>query len=212
MQIDLPKQFVKLAGKPILSYSLEMFQRCDFVVEILIVTKTEWFAFVQNEILSTGAFSKVSRLIEGGAERQDSVYAGFCRLSSHDLVAVHDAARPFISRQKFGDVVSACNRHGAAILAVPVKDTIKTGADGCVGQTLDRRNLWSVQTPQVFKYPLLEEAFRLAAASGVYQTDDSALVEAAGYKVRIVEGDAENFKITVPSDLLVAESIVRNWN
>ncbi len=203
---DLPKQFQPVSGKPVLSYTLQKFEDCSRIQDVVLVTSSEWVTYVAQEIVDQFDFNKVRKIVEGGKQRQDSVFAGLNALEGPPaFVAIHDAVRPFVSVEKIEAVIDACKEHGAAILAFPPKDTIKTEKSGFVDKTPDRSLLWSVQTPQVFKYDLIMKAYEKAFKDGVYQTDDSALVERIDGKVRIVEGDHDNIKITVPMDLKWAE-------
>lgn len=203
---DLPKQFQPVGGKPVLSYTLQKFEDCSRIQDVVLVTASEWVTYTAQEIVDPFDFKKVRKIVAGGKQRQDSVFAGLKALEGPpDFVAIHDAVRPFVSRKKIEAAIDACKKHGAAILAVPPKDTIKKEKGGFVDETPDRGVLWSVQTPQVFKYDLIMEAYEKAFDDGVYQTDDSALVERIGWKVKIVEGEHDNIKITVPMDLKWAE-------
>ena len=203
---DLPKQFQPVGGKPILVYTLQKFEDCSQIQNVVLVTSSEWVTYVAQEIVDRFDFKKIRKIVAGGNQRQDSVFAGLKALEGPpDFVAIHDSVRPFVSVKKIEAAIDACKEHGAAILAVPPKDTIKKEKDGFVVETPNRRVLWSVQTPQVFKYDLIMEAYEKAFNDGVYQTDDSALVERIGEKVKIVEGEHDNIKITVPMDLKWAE-------
>jgi 2-C-methyl-D-erythritol 4-phosphate cytidylyltransferase len=204
-----PKQFLSIAGKPILYYTLQIFEQCVAIEEVVVVAAEEWLSHISHAVVDRFGLTKVKKVVAGGNHRQDSVYAGLKALDGPpELVAVHDAVRPFVSAAKVDEVVSACLEHGAAILAVPPKDTIKIEKDGFVEKTPFRDKLWSVQTPQVFRYDIILEAYAKAYECGVYQTDDSALVERVGYPIKIVEGEELNFKITVPLDLSLAEMIL----
>lgn len=206
---DLPKQFQPVLGKPILYHTLLRFEKCTLINDVVLITGKDWLAYVSQEIVDRFSFYKVKKIVEGGAERQDSVYAGIGSLDGPpDIVIIHDAVRPFISIGKIEETIHACQKYGAAILAVPPKDTIKIARDGFVDKTLDRDLLWSVQTPQVFKYEIILKAYEGALEKGIYKTDDAALVELAGLPVSIVRGESENIKITVPSDLKLAEIIM----
>lgn len=206
----LPKQFQPVGGKPILSYTLKKFEDCSRIQDVVLVTAPEWKSYAAQEIVDRFDFRIVKKIVAGGQERQDSVFAGLKALDgSPEIVVIHDAVRPFVSLGKIEEVIEASEEHGAAILAVPPKDTIKTEKDGFVDKTLDRNFLWSVQTPQVFKYDLIMKAYKKAFEDGIYQTDDSALVERVGAKVKIVEGEHDNIKITTPADLQFAEMKLR---
>ncbi len=206
---NLPKQFQLLRNKPLLCYTLQVFERCDLIENVVVVAAEEWLAFVSQQIVDRYALTKVSKVVAGGKQRQDSVFAGLQALKGEtEMVAVHDGVRPFISDNKLKEVIDAALKFGAAILAAPPRDTIKIEKSGFVEKTPSRDKLWCVQTPQVFKYDLLHNAYVKAFEHGVYHTDDSALVERLGWPVKIVEGDEENIKITVPLDLKIAESIL----
>jgi len=207
----LPKQFQSVGGKPILSHTLQKFEDCSRIQDVILVTASEWVAYTAQEIVDPFDFKKVIKIVAGGKQRQDSVFSGLKALARPpDIVAIHDAVRPFASVEKIEAVIDACEKYGAAILAVPPKDTIKTGKSGFVDETPDRNFLWSVQTPQVFKYDLIMKAYQKAFEDGVYHTDDSALVERIGKKVKIVEGEHDNFKVTLPMDLKLAEIKLTN--
>jgi 2-C-methyl-D-erythritol 4-phosphate cytidylyltransferase len=199
------KQYLPLCGKPVLIHTLETFEGMREAIEIVLVVGVSEVERCRSYAAEYG-LGKV-RVVAGGAERQHSVDAGLQALSgSVDTVLVHDGVRPFVKREH----VLACWREaeacGAAVLAVPVKDTIKIVDDeGIITATPDRRSLWAIQTPQAFRRALLEEAHRCAAVDGVLGTDDAMLVERLGHAVRVVEADYTNIKITTPDDLAWAE-------
>ncbi len=206
---DIPKQFRSIAGKPVLAHTVARFEAAGAIDEIVIATSHDWMAFVAGEIVDGGGFAKVTRVIEGGASRQESVYECLMAVrDAADIVAVHDAVRPLVSPAKIDEAVAACRSCGAAILAVPPKDTIKEANQAVVARTLDRTTLWAVQTPQVFDCTMLVRAYEKALEDGVRATDDAALVELLGAPVKIVSGDYMNFKITVPEDLRLAELLL----
>ena len=203
------KQFVEIGGKPLLTYALEKFEACSTVAEVVVVVPSDWLLFTSQEIVDKYQIQKVIRVLAGGKERQDSVFAGLKALQGDaDTVAIHDGVRPLIKPEVIAQAVQLANESGAAILAVPPKDTIKEGKDGRVVRTLERSQVWVVQTPQVFKFDLIWEAYQKAFADGVYSTDDSALVERIGGEVKILEGDYSNFKITSAEDLELARLLL----
>ncbi|MFQ6113011.1 MAG: 2-C-methyl-D-erythritol 4-phosphate cytidylyltransferase [bacterium] len=208
---SVPKQFQSVCGKPILYYTLQKFENCALIEDIVLVSLKDWLLYVSQDIVDHFGFKKVRKIVAGGNARQDSVFAGLKALeASVDLVAVHDAVRPFISIEKIEQTIKACEKYGAAILAVPPRDTIKVEKAGFVQNTLFRNSLWSVQTPQIFKYEILYSAYLKAFEKGVYGTDEAALVEKFGNaKIKIVEGEYKNIKITTPLDLKLAETILR---
>ncbi len=206
----LPKQFQEIGGKPLIYHTLKKFETADSINNIVVVAGKDWMSFITREIEETYEFNKITRIIEGGKERQESVYNGLVALQNEtDFVAVHDVVRPLVTVSKINEAVAACHKHSAVILAIPPIDTIKQAENGIVVQTLDRSSLWSVQTPQVFKYDLLVQAHQNARKIKLAKTDDSGLVELLGHPVRIIPGDYENFKITVPADLKLAELLLK---
>jgi 2-C-methyl-D-erythritol 4-phosphate cytidylyltransferase len=206
------KPYLPLSGRPVLAYALEAFERCGTVASVVLVVAPGEEARAA-EVVREGGFAKVSAIVRGGAERQDSVFAGLAALSTQGVL-VHDAARPLVAPHQIEACCRAAERHGAAALAVRVKDTIKVADErGFIVDTPDRRLLWAVQTPQAFVREELLEAHRLARLEGAAATDDAMLLERRGRKVAIVEGDYRNLKITTPEDLPVAELFLarRRW-
>lgn len=147
-------------------------------------------------------------IVSGGIERQHSVYNGLQAVKEGEIVLIHDGARPFIRLEKIHELVKEAQEHGAAIPAVPMKDTVKKVRNGMAEETVERSSLWAVQTPQAFRVSLVLEAHKRAQEEGYIGTDDASLVERMGKKVKIVEGDYRNIKLTTPDDLLFAEAIL----
>ena len=176
----VPKQFLELDGKPILYYTLKTLQDCGIISELILVVPEKEYDNACIDWL--GKPEIVTKVVVGGEKRQDSVYNGFCELSPQtEIVLVHDGVRPFLSHQMIQESVDAAREYGAAITAIPVNDTIKRVDDsGLVSQTVDRDGLWRVQTPQVFRYELLEEAFKKANSEKFYGTDEGTLIEHLG--------------------------------
>jgi len=198
------KAFVEVAGKPILAHTLSVFESCDAIAEIIIVTG-ERDIEAAGELVGRFGFSKVAHVVAGGAQRQDSVRNGLEKAGC-EIIAIHDAARPMVTSEIIERSIAKAEEMGACIAAVRVIDTIKSASDeGIVGSTVDRRSLFSIQTPQTFAAELIRRAYEQAYADGFYATDDAALVEHIGHPVAIVEGSYGNIKITTPSDLEVAE-------
>jgi 2-C-methyl-D-erythritol 4-phosphate cytidylyltransferase len=213
MRHDTPKTYLHLAGKPILIHTLEVFERVPEVHEVVVVVHPEDLEFCQEKVIDPYPLKKVLRLVPGGKERQDSVYHALKVLwresETLDVVLVHDGVRPLVEPARVGQVVAAARRHGGAILGVPCQDTLKrVNASGEVVATVDRQELWQVQTPQAFRAALLWRAFQEAMDRGFYATDEAALVEALGETVVVVPGTSLNLKITTPDDLQIAESIL----
>jgi 2-C-methyl-D-erythritol 4-phosphate cytidylyltransferase len=204
------KQYLELAGRPILARTLDLFEQHPLIDSIIIIASSAELTYCQEEIVARGNYCKVTAVVAGGAERQDSVYAGLkaCNAADDDLILIHDGARPLISVELVNRVIESVQQHGACLAAVPVKDTIKVVEDGCVVDTPDRATLWLAQTPQAFRYDLIRSAYDRALKAGVRATDDAQLAEWAGYTVRVVQGDYRNLKITTPEDLSVAERLL----
>lgn len=198
------KAFVPVAGKPILAHTLSVFEACDAISEIIIVTG-ERDIEAAGDLVGRFGFAKVSAIVAGGAQRQDSVRNGLAKVTG-DIVAIHDAARPMVTTAIIESSIDKACEMGACIAAVPVIDTIKSASDGIVSGTIDRSSLFAVQTPQTFRTDLLRRAYERAYAEGYYATDDAALVERMGEKVEIVPGSYENIKITTPADLDIANT------
>ena len=202
----IDKILTPLAGVPVLSRTLAAFQECDAVAEIVIVTRPDLILTVTD--LSKD-FPKVRAVVAGGKTRQESVAAGLGALSQDcGLAAIQDGARPLVTWQLIDRTVRAANTYGAAAPAIPVKDTIKTLKGGLVESTPDRAFLYAVQTPQVFDTDLLKAALHKAKTQCTAVTDDCSAVENLGRKVKIVEGEERNIKITTPLDLKIAEAIL----
>ncbi len=204
------KPLVKINGKPALAYSLEVFDRHAEIDEIIVVSNSANRGQV-SFLLRKGAYKKVKALVLGGRRRQDSVYNGLGAVDpSSRWVLIHDSARPFIESGFVTKVIRAGKQYGAALLAVRPKATIKSCGGMFVSRTLERGSLWEAQTPQVFRKDILVEACSKYRWQDV--TDDASLVERSGAKVRIVEGNYENIKITTADDLLLAGLIVKGRN
>lgn len=205
-----PKQFLPLKGKPALAWTLLAFQAAPEIRSIVLVCPEGDEDYCQREIVRPYGLAKVHRLVPGGPERQESVYRGLQVVDPGcPLVAIHDGARPLVTGAIISRAVAEARRHGAAVVAVPVKDTVKiAGASEMVRETPDRRTLWAAQTPQVFLRELALAAHRKAQQDGFLGTDDSSLVERLAHPVKLVMGEPENLKITAPLDLLVAEAIL----
>jgi 2-C-methyl-D-erythritol 4-phosphate cytidylyltransferase len=207
---DISKQFLPLGGVTILVRTLRKFQDCERVERIVVVTSQDSIDRVE-EYVQQWNISKVIRVIAGGEHRQDSVYQGLQTLSSFtpDIVMIHDAVRPFIREHEILAVADAATKYGAAVIGFQPKDTIKTSSDGIFyGETLDRAALWTVQTPQAFRWKVFQEASIRAHNDSFYGTDDAQLVERIGMRVKIVPGCSDNIKVTTPDDLDIAERLL----
>lgn len=200
--MDKNKVFMFLNGKPVITYSVDTIKKSG-INDIIIVVSREDMDFCANEILKGYNVSYV----EGGSERQISVYNGLMAIRDrgYDMVLIHDGARPLVTEETIKKALKAASDYGAAAVGVKVKDTIKVVEDGFISYTPPRETLWAVQTPQVFKYDLILKAHEKAIEDNFLATDDTVLVERMGVKVRIVEGCYSNIKITTPEDLHIAE-------
>ncbi len=207
----VPKQFLKVAGKPIMIHALETFEKHPAISEIVVVVPPGKEEEVR-EMCRHYALSKVGRVVCGGETRQASVYRGFQHLSLEvGKVLVHDAARPLVSAEMITRVVEALKHHGAVICGVPVRDTIKeVSPEGKILRTLPRERLYLAQTPQGAWRSWLGEAFSWALSQGKEFTDEAALLEAAGFEVHVVPGAHSNLKITYPEDLWIVECFFKN--
>ncbi len=205
------KQFLNLRGEPIIVHTLRALAQHAGIDEIYLVVPADKISACREELIDRYKLSKVAQVAAGGKQRQDSVAKGLaCLEQGVDLVLVHDGVRPLVSQAVISRVIKAAKESGAAVAALPVKETIKEiSTDGIVVKTLERSKLWAVQTPQVFGHELLKAAFAKAASEDFYGTDEAALVERLGHTVRVVEGNPENIKITTPEDLVVAGVLVK---
>jgi 2-C-methyl-D-erythritol 4-phosphate cytidylyltransferase len=207
-----PKQYLELAGRPILCHTLDKFQAASSVNAIIIVADMSSIDVVKNQILKKYSYSKVKWVVTGGEKRQDSVAAGLrAAPEGYELVCIHDGVRPFVTPGLIDKSFEMAKEHGACIVAIPVKDTIKRVNDvGKILETVERSGLWRAQTPQTFRYDVLESAMSQAMGEEFYATDDAALVEHIGHNVYVLPGNEQNIKITTPEDLEIAEIITKN--
>ena len=209
----VPKQFLLLRKRPLVVHALRRFEHTPDVDEIVVVVPESFIAEVEA-LVTRYRMHKVGSVVAGGRRRQDSVANGLRNLTlrSSDIVLVHDGVRPFVDVRQITELISACRKHKAAVLAVQPKDTVRRSASGIVfDRTLDRTALWLVQTPQAFTAGLLKKAIALAAKRGISATDEAALVERLGVKARIVHGSYDNIKITTQEDLELGTLIDERW-
>ncbi|MDZ5474289.1 2-C-methyl-D-erythritol 4-phosphate cytidylyltransferase [Bacillus sp. 31A1R] len=203
------KLLLELNEVPILIHTLRVFEKddlCDGIILSISPQEEELF----KELLKTYQINKVEHFVHGGKERQHSVFNGLKVLAGFDgIVLVHDGARPFIDTMLIHELVAVTSESGAAVLAVPVKDTIKKVANDEVVETVERASLWAIQTPQAFRVSLLMEANIKAEEDRFVGTDDASLVERLNYPIKIVKGNYDNIKLTTPEDLYFAEAIIR---
>lgn len=207
----IDKVLAPLGDRPILIRTLQVFQQSPDVSEIVVVTREDLLVEI-GKLCKDYLLDKVSKIVVGGSERVLSVRAGLREVNQDaDLIAIHDAARPFLSRQVLKDVLHQASVSGAAAPAVPVNDTIKRAQDGIVQETVDRSTLWAIQTPQVFQADLIRAAVEKACTDKAQITDDCSAVERLGMQVVLTEGDRRNIKVTTPFDLVLGEAILSDW-
>ena len=209
MGLDEPKQFVALAGAPILIHTLRAFAATPAIAAIVVAAPAAEIARTEALIRQYG-ISKIHAVVAGGTTRQDSVQRGLAAVPADcDLVAVHDAARPLVTPALITACIAAAETHGAAIAAVPVKDTLKRETpDQVIAATVERSGLWQAQTPQVARRELLEAAYVAAARDHFVGTDEASLLEHNGCPVALVAGSETNLQITRPEDLTIAEALL----
>jgi len=203
------KPFIKIEKKPILYYTLRVLTKNPWIKNIILVVKKNDIKRARNLTIRE-KFNKIKKIIEGGETRRLSVERGLQFIDRDtQLILIHDAVRPFIPQDLINKVILQAERFGAAVIGVPLKPTIKRIQKNLfVEDTLDRRKIWEIQTPQIFKKDVILKAHRKFKDENF--TDDSALVERLGLKVKIVKGDYSNIKITTPEDLVFAEAILKN--
>lgn len=208
MGLDLPKQYLQLADLPILVHTVRALQRSSFIKTIIIVAPAEHLEQTRAMVREYD-LALVGQVVCGGQTRQESVFAGLQSVPEGiDLVVVHDGVRPLIDPELVDACVVRAAETGAAMLAVPVKDTLKSVNDEVVGATVDRRGLWQAQTPQVARVELLQKAFVVAAEDGFEGTDEASLLEHIGVEVSVVMGSAANLKVTRVDDLALADALL----
>ena len=205
------KQLLDLGGRPVVAWCLDVLARSGSVDDVVVVCESDEREQCEKVAKQTCG-PKLRVVVTGGDRRQDSVLAGLrASMPDAEYVIIHDGARPFVTEDMIDRALAAARQTGAAIVAVPVKDTIKQVSEGgVVTRSLPRETLWAAQTPQAFSVDVLARAYADADAEGFVATDDAMLVEWAGIcQVSVVEGSYDNLKITTPDDLIVAEQIVR---
>ncbi len=211
---SISKQYLELAGKPILAHTLTLFENHPLVENIYLIVPPGDIVYCQQQIVDRYRFSKVRRIIAGGAERQDSVRNGLDALVKDGFdqpdrpILIHDGARPLFDSKRLSALIGVVCETGACTIGVPVKDTIKDVENNMITGSPDRSRLWQAQTPQGFQYQLIREAFDQAEADSFVATDDASLVEHLGHPVQMLEGDYRNIKVTTPEDILIAVALL----
>lgn len=208
LNIEGGKQLMNLAGKPVFIHSIEYFQAHPQIHEIIIVIQAGDIE-IARDLVKEYNLSKVSHIVASGKTRQDSVYNGFSQIKEDGYVLVHDGARPLMKSEYITSIIDYLADYDGAIIGVPVVDTIKqVGDDKIIAATPKRSSLYAAQTPQGFRVDILRNAFENKDKASF--TDDASMVEYVGGKVRIIEGDTENLKITHPKDIPLAEQILKS--
>jgi 2-C-methyl-D-erythritol 4-phosphate cytidylyltransferase len=210
MDSKTTKQMMMLDGKPIIVHSLEAFQASDYIDEIIVVAKADEID-LYAPLFEQYGITKATKVVEGGATRQESVLKGFEAIPDRaDHIAIHDGARPLITPTQIKSVVLAAYDYKAAAAAAPAKDSVKVAnISGMIDYTVDRKTVWLMQTPQVFYGNLFRASIYTAAKNKFEGTDDTQVVEHAGFSTKLVNTGYENIKITTPVDLLIAEAILK---
>ena len=213
MHSKVQKQFLEIQGYPVLYYSLRCFQESPLIQDIILVTGEESISYCKEEIVQKYGFTKVSAVIPGGKERYDSVYAGLCECRDCEYVLIHDGARPFVTEEILKRGLQKVKETGACVICMPSKDTVKlSDEEGYVKETPNRKCVWTIQTPQIFSYSLIREAHDSIRQKDMSKiTDDAMVVEQdTRAKVALAEGSYQNFKITTPEDLDIAEAFLKH--
>jgi 2-C-methyl-D-erythritol 4-phosphate cytidylyltransferase len=209
MQSSTAKQFLLLGGKPILARTIAVFEACPVVDAIFVIAPQDEMAMVQTDIVEKYQYKKVLKVVRGGRMRQQSVWNGLRAIKSDcSWVVVHDGVRPLITPQLIEAGIREARQTGAAIVAVPARDTVKRLAPGGKLQTLPREEIWLAQTPQIFEFSLLCRAHQKANQEKFRGTDEASLVERLGQAISLIPGDYGNIKITTPEDLTIAETLI----
>ncbi len=198
---SVPKQYLKFNGKELIAHTLDVFQKNKLIDEIIIAAHSDYFDLLKK-IKKKYKLTKISQIVNGGKERQDSVYNALHAIDAdkNDLVAVHDAARPLLTQKILTNSIITAGKKGNALVCIKAKDTLITGTD-IVESYIARENVYYVQTPQVFRYKDLMKAMKIAYVSNFYATDESMLIKNLGIKITIVEGSTKNLKITTVDDV-----------
>jgi 2-C-methyl-D-erythritol 4-phosphate cytidylyltransferase len=208
----LPKQYLDIGGKPILERTLTPFAGCPLIDGIVIAAPESDFGRIGGILPSLRIPAEGFHVVQGGRERRDSVRNALDAVpDSAGIIVIHDAVRPFITSALVADCIRAAEAHDAVTAMRPLKETVKVVSDSVVVSTPDRSTLWITQTPQAFRREIILDAHRKALSDGIVGTDDCMLVERLGVPVHIIEGDDRNIKITTPTDMILAEAILKTF-
>lgn len=212
MGSKINKQYLNLSHQPILAHTLKVFEGIQEIDEMIIVVHPDEMKYCQEKIIEKYGIKKVSKIVPGGKERQESIFNGLKGVDPRcDIVVIHDGARPFVRKEHIIKSIDEVTLHKAVGLGVPVKDTIKiVDEENTIMNTPKRKFLWAIHTPQTFDYRLLIDAHKKALKDGFLGTDDTVLVERMNQKVKMMMGSYENIKITTPEDIYIGEAILKN--
>lgn len=207
----LPKQYLQFAGKELIAYTLQVFQSSKHVDEIVVAAQSSFFPLLES-IKQNFSLTKFTCLVEGGEERQHSVYNALKSLKAEDddIVVIHDAVRPLLTKEILYDSIQTAKQFGAAVVAQKAKDTLIRGSEKVLDY-VDRSEFFYAQTPQVFRYRIIMDAMKKAKAENFIGTDESMLIHRAGYEVKIVNGSSLNFKITTDEDIHILSMILKSF-
>ncbi len=216
MGASINKQYLLLDGLPIVARTISVFEKSRLIDAIYLVIPADEIPYCREHVVEACGFKKVVAIVPGGKERQNSVMNGLNAMreavADNDVILIHDGVRPLVTEAMLRESIEVASRRDGALVAVPVKDTIKSVRDGIVQGTPLRENLWQAQTPQTFRFGLIHAAHLAAEAEGFIGTDDASLIERRGGEVCIVRGDYRNIKITTPEDLVLAEAFLTGIN
>lgn len=212
MGASINKQYLLLDGLPIVARTISVFEKSPLIDAIYLVIPADEIPYCREHVVAACGFKKVVAIVPGGKERQNSVMNGLNAMrdgvGDNDVILIHDGVRPLVTEAMLRESIEVACRRDGALVAVPVKDTIKSVRDGIVQSTPVRENLWQAQTPQAFRFGLIHAAHLAAEAEDFIGTDDASLIERRGGEVCIVRGDYRNIKITTPEDLVLAEAFL----
>ena len=212
MGASINKQYLQLNGMPIVARTISVFEQSPLIDAIYLVIPAEEIPYCQKHVVEAFGFRKIAAIVPGGRERQNSVMNALKAMREHvsddNVVLIHDGVRPLITENVLCESIKTACFYDGAVVAVPVKDTIKSVRNDIVYDTPPREGLWQAQTPQSFRFGTIYSAHLSAEADGFYGTDDASLVERTGGEVHIIRGDYRNIKITTPEDLILAEAFL----
>lgn len=206
---DIPKQFLDIEGEPMVVRAIKPFLEAENLKIIAVAVPLDWINWMKAQVKDRD-WGKIVKVVQGGANRGESVFAGLKAVKDSDVVHIHDAARPFTTLRMLAEASKKAWEYGGAAVAIPVKDTLKRETEGIIASTINRENLWRIQTPQTFRTKVILKAYKIAMKLGFMGTDDCVLLERfTGIKVKLVQGSELNIKITTPEDLELAKAIAR---